>query len=88
MLKSYDTSTGLFGIRYPHGNRQQALEDLDFVWADQGGDGDSGASGGSTAWACGWIPAADMADHLLHSCPRRSAPCREGCGQSLVVMEA
>lgn len=68
--------------------RQQALEDLDFVWADQGGDGDSGTSGGSTVWECGWIPAADMTDHLLHSCPRRSAPCREGCGQSLVVMEA
>lgn len=64
--------------------RQQALEDLDFVWADQGGDD----GGGSHPWACGWIPAAEMADHLLHSCPRRSALCRDGCGQSLVVMEA
>lgn len=59
--------------------RQQALKDLDFVWADQGG--------GSSAWACGWVPAADMPDHLVHSCPLRSAPCREGCGQSLVVMQ-
>ncbi|CAN0413919.1 unnamed protein product, partial [Hapterophycus canaliculatus] len=41
-----------------------------------------------SAWSCGWVSAADMSDHLLHSCPLRSSPCRDGCGQSLVVMEA
>lgn len=64
---------------------KQALEDLDFVWADEEG---SGGGGGSGAWACGWVPAAEMADHLERSCPRRSTLCQQGCGQSLVVMEA